>query len=104
MLVSILFMLSFKADSNEEKFPKPECPSVSFTISNNGCTAACTISFANTSTNATSYHWDFGDGNTSTEKDPQHTYQEAGTYNVELTGFLDGCEHSFIGTVEVVEG
>ena len=29
--------------------------------------------------------WDFGDGQTSTESKPTHTYLTAGTYNVELT-------------------
>lgn len=33
-----------------------------------------TVSFINKSNNATSYYWDFGDGNTSTEAEPVHTY------------------------------
>lgn len=43
------------------------------------------VSFTNFSQNATSYLWDFGDGNTSTEKDPTHTFAAAGTYDVKLT-------------------
>ncbi len=31
-----------------------------------------------------SYQWDFGDGSTSTEKDPLHTFNQAGIYNVIL--------------------
>lgn len=30
------------------------------------------------------YHWDFGDGQTSSESDPQHLYATAGTYEVTL--------------------
>ena len=45
--------------------------------------------FKNTSVNATSYHWDFGDGNTSTEKDPTHSYAEVGDFTVVLTAMLD---------------
>ena len=32
-----------------------------------------------------SWSWDFGDGNTSAVQNPNHTYQNAGTYDVELT-------------------
>jgi PKD repeat protein len=33
----------------------------------------------------TSWKWDFGDGVTSTEQNPSHTYQKEGTYTVSLT-------------------
>ncbi|MEM6398197.1 MAG: M4 family metallopeptidase [Bacteroidota bacterium] len=33
-----------------------------------------------------SVFWDFGDGNTSTELTPQHSYEESGTYTVSLVG------------------
>ena len=64
---------------------EPEIPShnpeVAFTtsISNNVLTTT------NTSMYATSYEWDFGDGATSTEAEPQHTYTDDGIYNVTLT-------------------
>lgn len=32
-----------------------------------------------------SYHWDFGDGNTSTEVNPVHIYEKEGTYTATLT-------------------
>lgn len=41
--------------------------------------------FANLSTSATMYEWDFGDGNTSSEIDPSNTYPDEGTYTVNLT-------------------
>lgn len=38
------------------------------------------------------YAWEFGDGGTSTERNPQHTYTDAGYYNVRLTIMSDsGC-------------
>lgn len=42
------------------------------------------ISFTNCSENASSYAWSFGDGNSSTEKDPRHIYSTAGEYAIEL--------------------
>ncbi len=44
-----------------------------------------TIQFTNTSAKQGSVTWDFGDGTTSNEENPQHKYDEAGNYNVKLT-------------------
>ncbi|PHI20352.1 hypothetical protein CEQ90_07755 [Lewinellaceae bacterium SD302] len=39
-----------------------------------------------------SWEWNFGDGNTSTEQNPVHTYAEEGTYDVSLTSCNEqGC-------------
>jgi PKD repeat protein len=35
--------------------------------------------------NIAQWGWDFGDGSTSTSRDPSHTYTDPGTYHVELT-------------------
>lgn len=49
-------------------------------------TTARKIAFTNTSLNAVSYAWDFGDGSTvSTDLAPTYTYPNAGTYTVTLT-------------------
>lgn len=37
------------------------------------------------SENAKTFEWNFGDGTTSTERNPMHSYAEAGTYTVRLT-------------------
>jgi len=41
---------------------------------------------------ATGYRWKFGDGTTSTERDPQHVYETPGTYDVGFTAFSAGCD------------
>ncbi len=47
-----------------------------------------TVTFTNTSTthsdNIMEYFWDFGDGNTSADENPTHTYDTDGLYNVSL--------------------
>jgi PKD repeat protein len=48
------------------------------------------VSFTDQSTQgATSWLWDFGDGNTSTQQNPMHTYSSTGTYLVCLTSTND---------------
>jgi PKD repeat protein len=42
------------------------------------------IQFTNTSTNATSYQWYFGDGDSSSSVNPTHQYSSGGAYNVKL--------------------
>ncbi|MFT3678968.1 MAG: PKD domain-containing protein [Ferruginibacter sp.] len=51
--------------------------------------------FESLATGADQYLWDFGDGTSSTEKNPQHTYTSLGQFNVTLTVFnkITGCEH-----------
>ncbi len=41
-----------------------------------------TIVFNHTTENATGYHWDFGDGHTSTDPVGKHAYDSVGTYTV----------------------
>lgn len=44
-----------------------------------------TVSFQSTASNALNHDWDFGDGNTSNEVNPIHTYDNFGIYDVTLT-------------------
>ena len=47
--------------------------------------APLSIQFTDYSANALAWSWAFGDGNTSTQRHPAHTYAQAGTYMVTLT-------------------
>jgi len=67
------------------------------------------VTFTNTSENAVSYLWDFGDGNNSTDENPIHVYAQDGTYEVNLIATSEMCgdtEHSetiIINTVGISE-
>ncbi len=51
-----------------------------------GCAGYLTVNFTSTSTGSiTTYAWDFGDGATSSQTNPSHTYSTAGVYTVKLT-------------------
>lgn len=47
-------------------------------------TDSMTVTFDNQTTGGNSYHWDFGDGQTSTEVDPIHNYASFGIYTIAL--------------------
>lgn len=63
------------------------------------------VQFTNTSTNATSYLWEFNDPNnsSSTSVSPSFTFSELGSYAVDLTAFnAQGCSSLFSRLIEVV--
>lgn len=79
-------------------------PQPSFTQTDQCANSA--MNFNNTSTISSgtiaSYGWDFGDGNTSTQQNPSHTYTSPGSYTVRLIAVSDsGCVDSVKQTVNV---
>lgn len=60
-----------------------------------------TINFTNLSTEALSFAWDFGNGNTSVEEDPSFTFNDEGTYAVSLTA-TDGNGITGTTSIEVI--
>jgi len=68
-------------------------PPIAKFIDSSGCDSRFTKKFIDKSIGATSWNWDFGDGNYSTEQNPIHTYSIPGTYTVQLTVKNDTCEN-----------
>ncbi|MGC4037489.1 MAG: PKD domain-containing protein [Chitinophagaceae bacterium] len=66
-----------------------------------------TVNFSNTSNTynsaSTIYHWNFGDGQTSTDFSPNHTYPVAGTYTIQLiaTNSVSQCSDTLSKTITV---
>src|SRR5947207_3305399 len=69
-LIAAVNLASCKKDAAEPT------PFVFYSINVDGAT----VTFKNESTGAVSYEWDFGDGTTSTEESPVHTYPGKGKY------------------------
>lgn len=61
-----------------------QTPTAGFTISDTTGCRPFTVSFTNTSTGASSYHWDFGNGNTSTLPNPSNVYLTPGQFTITL--------------------
>jgi len=61
-------------------------PSASFIMNKTNARIGEVITFTNTSQNTTSYDWDFGDGNSSTEENPTYAYSDTGLFTITLIG------------------
>ena len=65
--------------------PALHSPTASFTGSPTSGTSPVTVTFTDASAGATSWYWDFGDGNVSSSQNPTNTYYNSGMYSVQLT-------------------
>ena len=75
-------------------------PIASFSISTTE--GSSKIIITNNSTNDYFYLWDFGDGEESTEREPNHTYLGAGSYTIKLTVFSKNGKFSDTETKTLV--
>lgn len=60
-------------------------PTADFSVTTADLEATFTDSSSDSDGSISSYSWDFGDGNSSTDANPVHNYAAAGTYSVSLT-------------------
>ncbi len=65
-------------------FSQCAAPKAAFTVPSQTVRAAEYFTFTNTSQQASSYAWDFGDGRSSTEAAPRLRYFKSGDYTVRL--------------------
>jgi PKD repeat protein len=79
----------------------PILPDANFSTNVSEGYAPLTVQFTDLSTNTTSWNWDFGDGNTSIQQNPTHTYYTVGTYTVNLTGSNSNGTDSKLSTIVI---
>ncbi|TWF45609.1 gliding motility-associated-like protein [Chitinophaga polysaccharea] len=73
--------------------PLPQIDPVATPVS--ACNTPFTTQFNATSSNATSWNWNFGDGTSTTLENPSHIYTKEGTYTISLTATTTlGCSNT----------
>jgi PKD repeat protein len=91
-----LLILSQTSCKKDDVQPAPVA-AFKFTIDTYGY-----VTFVNSSTNAASYAWDYGDGTTSTDMSPNHQYRSYGNFTVRLTGTGPGGSSTSSQVIEVI--
>ncbi|PKP08892.1 MAG: hypothetical protein CVU09_13685 [Bacteroidetes bacterium HGW-Bacteroidetes-4] len=83
LLMGVVSLVTlYSCDKDSEETVKDPIASFQFAVSTSNYLE---VTFTNYSQNATSYSWNFGDQQTSTDESPVHVYDAAGDYDVVLT-------------------
>ncbi len=99
LLLSVLFVT---ACDDDDVTPDVDDPVASFQFEISD-TDFLEVTFNNFSEDADSYSWDFGDGSTSVEESPVHSYAASGTYTVTLTATNSSNAHVATKDVTIVD-
>ncbi len=76
-------------------------PTANFTFAPNNPQIDELVDFVNTSNNATSWEWDFGNNQTTTITNPSNAYSSEGTYTVTLTAYNGSCSDVASQTIQI---
>ncbi len=96
--MAISFLVSNCGDDKDEV----SVVTAAFEVATTDLEADAAIEFTNNSENANYYVWNFGDGEASSDENPSHTYDAAGTYEVSLIAI--GGSSSDTATTSIVVG
>jgi len=72
----------------------PPPPDVNFVVDYTNGVAPLSVVFTNLTAGAVAYEWILGDGNSTTNENPAHTYTNAGNYTITLTALGAGGSNS----------
>ena len=80
-------------------------PPIAAFVTSFDCLAPQTITFTDQSIGPDEWHWDFGDGTTSTLQNNNHTYANTGTYTIQLVviNHMSGCDDITTRTIRIVD-
>ncbi len=86
VIIAFITILAFQSCKKDEITDEINQAGITdFNVDQSGGVIPLTVIFTDSSTNnPTSWQWDFGDGNTSNQQNPSHTYVDIGTYTVTL--------------------
>jgi PKD repeat protein len=101
ILLRVMILFSFSLIASCEKDATKPAPVANFTMNKTEAAIGEEISFTNTSQNATTYSWSFGDGTSSTAEHPTHSYSSSGTYTINLIATGDGGSDSETENISV---
>ncbi|WP_027002862.1 PKD domain-containing protein [Hugenholtzia roseola] len=89
--VIALFLSLAVVGCKDKEDPAPK-PVANFNFTPDAPEAGQAVIFTNLSTDAETYEWTFGDGGTSTDRNPSHTYATAGSFTIKLVAKGKGGE------------
>ncbi len=85
LLTSLISPTLVAAHPAQQPYADDGTPQAGFSAMPLSGASPLSVSFNNSSTNASHYRWNFGDGATSSEFAPSHIYTQTGLYTVTLT-------------------
>lgn len=102
LILSGLLLVACSTDDTPSTENTP--PAANFTTTSTTVAAGSSVTFTNTSLNASTFLWLFpgGDPNTSTETDPTVTYNTPGVFSVTLTAANSGGEDNTITLAQFI--
>jgi PKD repeat protein len=99
----LLFILGISlSNACKKDDPPPANPTSGFTVSKLTAVVDEEVQFTNTSANATSFKWSFGDGTTSTDASPKKSYQTSDNFTVTLVATGAGGSNTNTTVVKVL--
>lgn len=87
----------------KSKFIDVQPPKAGFSIKLLSCSNTYQFQLTDASQGASVWNWNFGDGTTSTQQNPSHTYSKEGAYKVTLIASNGNCQDTATNWLQVID-